>query len=50
MDPHHQPDPHLHPETGFLCVALAILKLALIDQAGLKPTEVLPLPPLPPGH
>jgi hypothetical protein len=31
-------------KTGFLCVALAILEL--VDQAGLKLTEIcLPLPP-----
>ena len=34
-------------ETGFLCViALAVLELALVDQAGLELTEILlPLPP-----
>ena len=32
-------------ETGFLCVALAVLELALVDQAGLELTEIcLPLP------
>ena len=33
-------------ETRFLCVALAVLELALVDQASLKLTEIhLPLPP-----
>ena len=33
-------------KTGFLCVALElILELALVDQAGLELTEILPLPP-----
>ena len=34
-------------ETGFLCVAvLAVLELALVDQADLEFTEIcLPLPP-----
>ena len=33
-------------KTGFLCVALAVLELALVDEAGLELTEIhLPLPP-----
>ena len=36
------------PETGLLCVALAVLELALVDQADYKLKEIhlhLPLPP-----
>jgi hypothetical protein len=36
---------YLFLETGFLCVALAVLELT-VCQAGLRPTErYLPLPP-----
>jgi len=31
--------------TGFLCVALAVLELDSVDQAGLRLTDHLPLPP-----